>query len=361
MILYVGRKEKGYFMEEAAKAVEDTVLYTGYVSSISQAFSKMTNKYYRAIAIDVEGLIDRAEDMAKEAEKIKNTYQNTRIIIVAMGYSTKTKCVQDFYKSGFHDFVLAVLPGDAIEEARKCLTGFYDENPGPIVEEEKTRDEKIDLPMIEPKTIYKKTLAFAGATPHIGVTTQAIQMAKYLQLQGKTVCYIEANQSQFLYRLIETYDEDSVTFDEKIGRITYANLDFFLMSSVRKALLQNYEYYIYDYGCYFHPAYNRLSFLEKDISIYIGGCNPGELMDYRNLMIDTIEEQKAFYIFSHVHEEEKEELLMMMEDKRDKTLFASYAPNPFLYEPSVIYEKIVPFGQRKEKKQEKKRRRFWRK
>ena len=52
-----------------------------------------------------------------------------------------------------------------------------------------------------------RTIAIAGTQPHIGTTTQAIQLIQYLQLMGNKVCYVEMNTNNYIQNLQNTYED----------------------------------------------------------------------------------------------------------------------------------------------------------
>ena len=108
---------------------------------------------------------------------------------------------------------------------------------------------------------------------------------------------------------------------------------------------KGYEYIVYDYGVYSEHDFNKVSFLEKDIQIFVVGSKPDEF-DRTNDVIKNNFYNEVFYIFNFISDTEKKDLMDLMDEKSDFTFFADDAKDPFTYCNSGIYEKIIPVENR---------------
>ena len=159
-----------------------------------------------------------------------------------------------------------------MEQRRTLLSIFSEQYTIPSLE---NLDVNIDISKLlkDRDDLPFHTIAVAGVCPRIGTTTQAFQIIKYLNYNGYTACYIEANQNLFLDDLAYAYAD--VEIDESAGKICYQNTDmFYKKERITDILKMGYDFYIYDFGCYNSKGFNSVAFLEKDKSIIICGSSP---------------------------------------------------------------------------------------
>ena len=125
-------------------------------------------------------------------------------------------------------------------------------------------------------------------------------------------------------------------------------------------LKEDYEYYIYDYSNMSSPGFNRASFLEKDVQIVVCGSSPTELSQVIPVLTNPIYEN-VYFIFSFVDTNEQVSVLDMMQERREKTFFAAYAPDPFLYTPQMqtTYDLLIPAQPEVIQNEEKRPKRFF--
>lgn len=200
-------------------------------------------------------------------------------------------------------------------------------------------------------------IGVGGACGRMGTTTQAIQIVKHLLFCGKKACYIELNSSGYLKQLMEAYTIDDA--DEKKGKVHFSSVDmYYRQDLIPEVLHMDYEYFVYDYGAFESKDFNKVSFLEKDIKIMVLGSNPGEIQ-YSTKLLSNIFYQDISYIFNLTAKADRKDLLEMMEEKADRTYFAEYCPDMFIYVPAEYYSELLP-KVRPEVKDEKKKKGFFR-
>ena len=186
----------------------------------------------------------------------------------------------------------------------------------------------------------------------MGTTTQALQIVKYLKFNGYKAAYFEMNNHKFVNAVREFYEE--AEFDEMEGLTTYQSVDMYYKAERLKEIQdKNYEYIVYDYGVYNEHDFNKVSFLEKDIQIFVVGSKPDEFGRTYDLIKSNFYND-VFYIFNFTSEAEKKDIKELMEDKADKTFFADESKDPFTFGNSDIYRKMIPLEDKSEDKKERK-------
>ena len=138
------------------------------------------------------------------------------------------------------------------------------------------------------------------------------------------------------------------------GLTTYQSVDMYYKAERLKEIQdKDYEYIVYDYGVYNEHDFNKVSFLEKDIQIFVVGSKPDEFGRTYDLIKSNFYND-VFYIFNFTAETEKKDIKELMEDKADKTFFADESKDPFTFGNSGIYKEMIPIENKSEEKKEKK-------
>lgn len=332
-VLFVGSLQKGYFIEET-----HDVKYTGEHLTITEQMSEILSaEKYSCIVIDISQFSQLHSELVSEIIKIR-TAKNCRIVIMAIGFSSKSLLIKQLRENGFEYYIFSPILSHQKKEFADAFAGV------PTVFNDDELNEYApginSAPAPEKKKII--TIAVVGAGSRIGTTTQAIQMVKYLLLNGFTAAYIEMNNNHYVERLKRLYSVSEG--EEEIGKVTYQSVDmFYKKEKIADILKLEYDYLIYDFGAFEDKAFNLINFLEKDISVIVGGVKPNEIDNITDLISKTLIND-VFYIFSFSHISEHPDVLDLMDDKAQKTSFAIYSPDPFLYSAdcNVIYEKIIP-------------------
>ena len=117
------------------------------------------------------------------------------------------------------------------------------------------------------------TRTIAGTQPHIGTTTQAIQLIQYLQLMGNKVCYVEMNTNNYIQNLQNTYEDIERIED---GHIKFEHVELYDAKHIKGLMKKEYDYIVKDYGDH-QSGFNEPSYIEQDIKIFVGGVKPNEV------------------------------------------------------------------------------------
>ena len=354
MIVFIGSADRGYFAEEIAEKKGESFSYVQPDIHIrSQLSHVLQHTDITCMIFDLEQYIDDADIIADVVLKLKNS-NNAKVIIYASGYLPRSKGIVALYERGIKNFIFKTSLTGIKEEYELCMAGYYEANG--IDELDEYREEQEEE--INNQRDYKK-IGVAGACQRIGTTTQCIQIIKNLMFRGYKACYVQMNGSGYLKEYLSGWfiSED---IDEDIGCIKIEGIDhFYKIEKLPEILQLGYDYYVYDYGSYKEQYFNKTSFLEKDARIFVVGSKPGEFSATKTLL-DNMFYTDSYYIFNLTPENEKEDLLSLMDEKAEYTYFSEVAKDKYILSDTDIYEKIIPAEVKKTEIEYKKHRGFFR-
>lgn len=345
MIIFVGTKERGFFCEDVASKLGTTCEYVEANIHIENQIKDIMNfkENCEYLVIDIEQYADDANIIIDWIIKIKNAV-NTKVVIYAVSYSPQSELVSGLYEKGIKNYIFSSYLSDKKEDLELCINGYY-ENFGyedkrgitfSMEEEQSAEDEN--------KKTLTKTIGVAGSVRRMGTTTQALQIVKYLLFKGYKAAYFEMNNHRYVKAVSEAYE--AAEKDDVDGVVKYQSVDMYYKADKLKEIQdKGYEYIVYDYGVYSEHDFNKVSFLEKDIQIFVVGSKPDEF-DRTYDVIKNNFYNEVFYIFNFISDTEKKDLMDLMDEKSDFTFFADDAKDPFTYCNSGIYEKIIPVENR---------------
>jgi hypothetical protein len=172
-------------------------------------------------------------------------------------------------------------------------------------------------------------IAVVGSMPRMGVTTAALQLVRYLDISENKACYIEKNNTGFAASLPE-YFEDTQT-NEKTSLVRCKGIDLYADSAKMNLIkIKGYTHYVYDFGA-FEEISDSSAYLEKDILVAVIGIKPQEQESMFELLPLLASHENIYYLINYAHPDEREEIKRLMEDRSPRTLFLSYAPDPFTF------------------------------
>lgn len=180
---------------------------------------------FQSIIIDITGLTDTEDDIIDSIVAIKSMY-SIRIIIVALGYQYENSTLARLFNEGIYNFVTATTNAEQEQELLECISGegkqYKDSVRFRKTEQLTNSKDKVII-----KKEYKKikqcvTIAVAGSQEHIGTTTQALLITKFLSNFKLNVCYIQANGKEDIQQLENLYD-----VVKKQDFLNYSNIDMY--------------------------------------------------------------------------------------------------------------------------------------
>lgn len=351
MILFTGEEDKGFFIKESAAKRKEELLCMEFNPDISMQINMILATVCDFLIIDIEQYSNGVDDLAGKIQGIvRSKGEKTKVFIYAPGYHSKAKIIQELKRRGLVFFITAGDVAGAKEELEKCFNGFYEEEDLGAVEMS-----------VEPDTFTEgKKIAITGACGRIGTTTQALQIVRYLQLNGYKVCYIEMNGNGYVEKLNDYFNTEH---DSYIGKVEFDGIDlFYKQENLIEILKQEYDYYVYDFGTYTDTDFNKILFLEKDIRIFVVGSKANEL-PYTDNVLRNEYYQDVVFLFNFASEQEQKDILELMEDRADQTWFTGYAPDPFVLvkRSKEIFEEILPLKNVRAAKEKKRHGLFTRK
>lgn len=329
-ILYYGEKEKEFYFSDYARSQNLSVETNRVVTfSIESEISTILSAEPKELILDADCIIDDgvcAEKLAKVSGAI-----GCKVILIAIGYSaTKSALLKRFILEGISDFVTAPVLGRAKAEYQAIHEGkvlLADADKLDIQKEAAAKD--ILAGAAEDKEKELLTIAVCGCCERIGTTTLALQIAKYMGLQGRKVAYLERNRTGFVEATREAYKCDE---DESLAKVSIDGVDLFYdLAMIKRIMREGYDCLIYDYGVGGND--NIVSILEQQEIFVCCGLKNKELAGtYAALRRFLHSEASIYYCFNYVHPDAYEQTLSMMDRNRSKTFFMGYTPEMLILE-----------------------------
>lgn len=366
-IIFAGTREDGYFAEMEFKG---DVVYLEPNKEIqeheNEILKLISSGDIKGIIYDIDQYMDDSDEIIKHISQIKEMTGVTTILFVP-SINPKNIIVRKAIDRDLKFFISKSSNlSDQRNELVRTLTGFYNK--------ENLQEDVIDIEA-EKKENKKdiKTIGFAGSMRRIGTTTQAIQMAKYLQLKGYKSCIVEMNTNMYEGRdgnelsYIEKVKDLLVTdfVDEERGVLTISGIDMLYKHENFNDELKNaYDYLIYDYGVYSDTDFNRITFLKEDIKFFVVGSEVCEI-DKTYEVAQNIAYKDAKLIFSFTGEGERDDVIDVLNSFKtagtlngNRAYFADYTPNPYILTNTELFEEMLSIKAREgfEKNMKKKKR-----
>lgn len=351
-LLFLGEQKNSYFIKEAANQYGCEIEISGYVVSSTSMVDRALVDNYDYILIDVSGLLISPLDLKECIEQILIGSQ-ARVAVMGQGMSMTTAIIQAAVEAGIHNVLLSVYPREISEDCIEFLSG----NSNIETKKDQMNNTVYDEVKIMPFAkinIERTTIGVAGTIERIGVTTQAIQLCKWLKMKGKNVCYIQMNDSGYVENLKVFYE--NVVVDEAQGCVSYENVEMYYdKARIDEILNRNYDFYVYDYGTITNEYFQKTSFFEKNYKIVVTGTKPTELNSFNQCM-EELYHKHIHYVFSFVSEGDRENVMEMMSDKDKYSYLAGVTLDMFSLNSDNIsnFEKIIPLEEEIEEEPEKK-------
>lgn len=350
MIVFIGSKVKGFFVEEIAEQKGMQAVFIESSHDIRNQINMILEvQGPKFMIFDVEQYTNDAETLANELQRIRKV-NNAKIIIFAEGYLPNSTMIISLLKNEFKNFIFATSLGKKKDQLEKCMNGYYDANGMEELKDIELLEEKEEIEQIKKDRGFR-SIAVAGTMSRIGTTTQALQIVKFLMFNGYKAAYIQMNSTGYAQNLAEYYETEC---NDELGKVTYENTDlFYKPEKISELLKMDYDFYVYDFGVFEDTDYSKVSFLEKDIKIVVCGVKANEIIK-TTAIIDNVFYADVNYIFSFVPDGDKADVYELMDEKKEKSFFSGYVPNPFQFCNSDIYSKFIEIEDRSENKRKKK-------
>ena len=372
MIIFVGNKLKGGFIEEVA-ANPDINETVSYIEPKHHIMDLMNDILARAssgcsnIIYDTEEFTDEAPVLVEAIVRIKSS-NGAEPILLSPTTHINNEIISEAIDKGIKRFINS---GTSMTEQKseliRCITGFYEGEGNErkdIKAIRKAREERKE------RIGEFKTIAIMGTCHRIGTSTQALQIVKYLQTKGYKACYVEMNNYLYPNMQFSRKEKPEVTYalktklaydyeyeDDALGLVTVEGVDMYYKEDrLSEVAEKGYDFYVYDYGVYTERDFNKASFLKDDIKLIACGANTVEL-DYTLNILQNISYNKANLIFSFTAENDREEILGLMDEfnAAGRCFFTDYTPNPFVLSSLKLYDDLLQIEQKPDEEEQRKK------
>lgn len=182
-----------------------------------------------------------------------------------------------------------------------------------------------------------KTVGIVGSQSRIGTTTQALQLVLCLQELEYDAAYVEMGSRDYLKKLNGLYEN---VHEESNGMVLCKEIPMFTSSHIVAANRKGYDFLIKDYGSICDSGFEKISFLEQDIKIIVGGIKANEI-EFVEAAMEEACYSDVYYIFSFVSKEEQQDIKALMGDRKQYTYFSMYTPDPFTYKENEAYSYLL--------------------
>lgn len=270
-----------------------------------------------------------------------------RVIIIAEGYKHGNVLLGKIFNLGIYNIITATDDVSFKEELEKVLSDEgmsfgnsikYKLDNNLIAINQTTKVIKENFIKVK-QTV---SIGIAGTEKHIGATTLAINLTKYLsELTNIRACYIENNNHQSIINIAASSEAIK---SEAMNKISYKGIDLFTKpKNMSDILSNNYNFYIYDYGAFNEMTdEERMSFLTRDLKIIVSGNKQWELPN----LIDTFEiigmDINTYLLFNFVKESDKENFRNSLGAYwKERITFSEYMPDPFEVKNKYFFENIL--------------------
>jgi hypothetical protein len=252
--------------------------YTVKATALSEILNEIDHLSSCSHVIVDLGFFGDSQDSQQLLEKLVETHI---IIVLASGLSPYDVVVRDFYNMGI-TFVVTSTGESALRQLNTFLLDTYTagshlpENSAAAQAtaakdntDKNAHDQTINLKASKIKTKQMEgviTIAFAGAGPRIGTTTQVLQTAWYLNSLMYKVAIVDLSSCEWLQKI-----EDVPGCSERENG-EYHVQGFPWYTDIRKIarLRTMFDYILFDYGS-FGEIKDTLSFAEKDVQVIVCG------------------------------------------------------------------------------------------
>ena len=286
------------------------------------------------------------DEIISKITLIRKMY-NLRIIVIAQGYKHGNILLGKIFNLGIYNIVTEIDDIKFKEELEKALSieGMSFGNSIKYKIDNQIIAVNQTTKLIKENYIRVKqtvNIGVVGTEKHIGATTMAINLTKYLsELTNIKACYIENNNHNSIGNLIENKE---ALYSENMNRITYKGIDMFLKpKNMSDILANNYNFYIYDYGALNElTEEEKMSFLTRDLKIVVSGNKIWEIPNLINCFQIIGEDTSTYLVFNFAKESEKENFRISLGNYwKERTTFSEYITDPFIVGNKYFFETIL--------------------
>lgn len=310
----------------------------------------LNNIDYLIIDYSAINKMTKENDIVTTIEKIRR-FCELRIIFILQGATKGNTLLGRMFYLGIYNFITATNDILFREELIKTLSpkGMNFANSAKFQLDNNFLSINGGTKVIKENYIkvkQKVTVGICSSERHIGATTQAINMTKYLSsLPNINVCYIENNRHNSIIQIYNTSNKEEVSYYEESGKIEYQGIEMYMKQSIGEIMNDKYDFLIFDFGSMQDMNDSEVSnFLTKDIKFIVSGTKSWELPGLFECFEKIGNDKNINFIFNFTKKEDKQFFKNNMGDFKENTMFSEYIDDPFIIANKLYLERIFnPF------------------
>lgn len=306
----------------------------------------LNNIDYLIIDLNAISNLTTDDEIITKITLIRKMY-NLRIIILAEGYKYGNILLGKIFNLGIYNIITAIENIKFKEELEKVLSdeGMSFGNSIRYKIDNQVIAVNQTTKLIKENYIRVKqtvNIGVVGTERHIGATTLAINLTKYLsELTNIKACYIENNNHNSIINITENKE---AICSENTNKIIYKGIDMFLKpKNMSDILANNYNFYIYDYGALNELSEEeKMSFLTRDLKVIVSGNKVWEIPNLINCFQIIGEDISTYLVFNFAKENEKENFRISLgEYWKERATFSEHITDPFIVGNKYFFETIL--------------------
>lgn len=306
----------------------------------------LNNIDYLIIDLNAISNLTTDDEIITKITLIRKMY-NLRIIILAEGYKYGNILLGKIFNLGIYNIITAIEDIKFKEELEKVLSdeGMSFGNSIRYKIDNQVIALNQTTKLIKENYIRVKqtvNIGVVGTERHIGATTLAINLTKYLsELTNIKACYIENNNHNSIINITENKE---AIYSENTNKIIYKGIDMFLKpKNMSDILANNYNFYIYDYGALNELSEEeKMSFLTRDLKVIVSGNKVWEIPNLINCFQIIGEDISTYLVFNFAKENGKENFRISLgEYWKERATFSEYITDPFTVGNKYFFETIL--------------------
>lgn len=292
---------------------------------------------FSQIVIDITSINDTENQIIDTIVTLKTMYRDLRITILAIGYMEGNTLLSKLFSEAIFNFVTAKDYITQKEEITKCVTvgnNYSDAIRFRFNDNKDTQKSKVIIKKEYTKRNDNVTIGIVGTQSHIGVTTQALLMCKFLNFLGVNACYVQANDNKDVEKISRLNN-----LSDSKEMISNQGIDMFKNTIDTKRW--GYDFYIYDYGEI--ESLNVDAFIGNDIKIIVSGTKEWDFLNLYKVFdkLDKIKDNLVF-IFNFTDKESEKNIVNGLKKFKKNIFFSEYSPNPYSEDKNQnIYHRIL--------------------
>ena len=271
--------------------------------------------HYSHFAIDISSLRDTEEEILEAIMAYKSMY-TSRIIFYFEMVDQHGPLIERLIEQGIYNIVISE-DVELLKEKIKKATGPLGMNKKDVQGLLNQKSNTNDIFRLDYKFLQKEVkIAITGVMSRVGTTTMAFNLCHFLASIGAKVCYVEANSSGHIAKILAAN-----SIKNTIGDTTIYNgicfMDLYGESD------EEFDFIIYDMGVVESKIVGAIK-NKCDVGIFCVTAKPYDQDDYIkvNQLFDGIQVSR---IYSFVHDAEQRKVI----EEYGEGYFSEYTPSLF--------------------------------